>query len=164
MTLTASSGLPFSAIDSALATASSTLLSASAGVATNAAARTRIHFLISVSPSSRDWTPGRRAKPRRKRRLVRLDPLVVVLSRLSDCHYSGPRRGVLRPSAAGGGLLCDPPPRRRPRGPRCRVGALAMDHSPCQSCRRPPTESLLSYRRGSTIVHDETFLQCDICE
>ena len=40
-----------------------------------------------------------------------------------------------------------------------------MDHHPtCQSCRRPATESLLSYRRGTTVVRNDTFLQCDICE
>jgi hypothetical protein len=34
----------------------------------------------------------------------------------------------------------------------------------CQSCRRPPTESLLSYKKGTGVVHNESFLQCDICE
>ena len=40
----------------------------------------------------------------------------------------------------------------------------AMDYLTCQSCRRPATENLLSYRRGSTVVRNDTFLQCDICE
>jgi hypothetical protein len=41
----------------------------------------------------------------------------------------------------------------------------AMDqHSNCQSCQRPPTESLLSYRRGASVVRNDAFLQCDICE
>jgi hypothetical protein len=44
------------------------------------------------------------------------------------------------------------------------VGALTMDHPTCQSCHRPPSEGLLRYRRGSSIVHNETFLQSDICE
>lgn len=34
----------------------------------------------------------------------------------------------------------------------------------CQSCHRAVTESLLSYRKGATIVRHEVFLQCDICE
>lgn len=34
----------------------------------------------------------------------------------------------------------------------------------CQSCRRPASESLLAYRKGDTVVHQEAFLQCDICE
>ena len=41
---------------------------------------------------------------------------------------------------------------------------FAMDHLTCQSCRRPATETLLSYRRGTTVVRNDTFLQCDICE
>ena len=40
----------------------------------------------------------------------------------------------------------------------------AMDYLTCQSCRRPATDNLLSYRRGSTVVRNDTFLQCDICE
>ena len=40
-----------------------------------------------------------------------------------------------------------------------------MDHHPtCQSCRRPPSESLLSYSRGTSVVRNDSFLQCDICE
>jgi hypothetical protein len=39
-----------------------------------------------------------------------------------------------------------------------------MDHLTCQSCRRPATETLLSYRRGTAVVRNDTFLQCDICE
>ena len=38
-----------------------------------------------------------------------------------------------------------------------------MEHA-CQSCRRPPTESLLTYRKGTTVVRQESLLQCDICE
>jgi hypothetical protein len=34
----------------------------------------------------------------------------------------------------------------------------------CQSCRRAPTDSLLAYRKGSAVVHNEALLQCDICE
>jgi hypothetical protein len=34
----------------------------------------------------------------------------------------------------------------------------------CQSCRRPSSESLLRYRKGSEVVCNEGFLQCDICE
>jgi hypothetical protein len=34
----------------------------------------------------------------------------------------------------------------------------------CQSCRRPPTDSLLRYKKGNTVVCNEAFLQCDICE
>jgi hypothetical protein len=42
---------------------------------------------------------------------------------------------------------------------------FAMDHPTCcQSCRRPATESLLSYRRGANVVRNDSFLQCDICE
>jgi hypothetical protein len=41
---------------------------------------------------------------------------------------------------------------------------FVMNHPTCQSCRRPATESLLSYRRGSSVVRNDTFLQCDICE
>ncbi len=36
--------------------------------------------------------------------------------------------------------------------------------SNCQSCRRTATESLLRYRKGESLVHNETFLQCDVCE
>ena len=39
-----------------------------------------------------------------------------------------------------------------------------MHASSCQSCRRAPTDSLLSYRKGSGVVHNEALLQCDICE
>jgi len=38
-----------------------------------------------------------------------------------------------------------------------------MDQA-CQSCHRTPSESLLRYRRGTSVVRNETFLQCDICE
>ena len=34
----------------------------------------------------------------------------------------------------------------------------------CQSCHRTASEALFSYRRGTTLVHNEGFLQCDICE
>ena len=34
----------------------------------------------------------------------------------------------------------------------------------CQSCRRPPTETLLNYKKGTGVVHNDGFLQCDICE
>ena len=34
----------------------------------------------------------------------------------------------------------------------------------CQSCHRPPTEPLLSYRKGTGVVRNDGFLQCDICE
>ena len=34
----------------------------------------------------------------------------------------------------------------------------------CQSCRRPPSESLLRYRKGAAVVCNEAFLQCDVCE
>ena len=36
--------------------------------------------------------------------------------------------------------------------------------SRCQSCQRSPDGSLLSYRKGSSVVHREGLLQCDICE
>jgi hypothetical protein len=36
--------------------------------------------------------------------------------------------------------------------------------SSCQSCRRVPTAALLDYRKGTAVVHNDTFLQCDICE
>jgi hypothetical protein len=39
-----------------------------------------------------------------------------------------------------------------------------MHVSSCQSCRRPPSEDLLSYRRGDSVVRNESLLQCDICE
>ena len=34
----------------------------------------------------------------------------------------------------------------------------------CQACRRTATERLLSYRKGSGLIRNESFLQCDICE
>jgi hypothetical protein len=34
----------------------------------------------------------------------------------------------------------------------------------CQSCRRPASEPLLSYKKGGAVVRNESFLQCDICE
>jgi LSD1 subclass zinc finger protein len=34
----------------------------------------------------------------------------------------------------------------------------------CQSCRRPADDHLLSYRRGATVLHQESLLQCDVCE
>jgi len=37
-------------------------------------------------------------------------------------------------------------------------------HSTCQSCRRPVADSLLNYRKGTAVVRNEGFLQCDICE
>ena len=36
--------------------------------------------------------------------------------------------------------------------------------SRCQSCHRAPDGSLLSYRKGSSVVNREGLLQCDICE
>jgi hypothetical protein len=36
--------------------------------------------------------------------------------------------------------------------------------STCQSCRRLPTAALLDYRKGAAVVHNDSFLQCDICE
>jgi hypothetical protein len=36
--------------------------------------------------------------------------------------------------------------------------------STCQSCRRPPSENLVSYRKGADVVHNDGFLQCDVCE
>ena len=40
----------------------------------------------------------------------------------------------------------------------------AMDHTTCQSCRRPASGTLLTYRKGASVVHNESLLQCDICE
>ena len=34
----------------------------------------------------------------------------------------------------------------------------------CQSCQRPASEPLLSYKKGSAVVVNESLLQCDICE
>jgi hypothetical protein len=34
----------------------------------------------------------------------------------------------------------------------------------CQACRQPASDRSLSYRKGSGIVHNESFLQCDVCE
>ena len=34
----------------------------------------------------------------------------------------------------------------------------------CQSCSRPASERLLSYRKGDSVIHNDSFLQCDICE
>ena len=34
----------------------------------------------------------------------------------------------------------------------------------CQSCHRPAEGPLLDYRRGETHLHNESLLQCDICE
>jgi hypothetical protein len=34
----------------------------------------------------------------------------------------------------------------------------------CQSCRRPPGEGLLSYRKGHDVVRNDAMLQCDVCE
>jgi hypothetical protein len=39
-----------------------------------------------------------------------------------------------------------------------------MSTHTCQSCRRPASEPLLSYRKGEAVVRNESFLQCDICE
>ena len=39
-----------------------------------------------------------------------------------------------------------------------------MPTTNCQSCRRPATEPLLSYRKGADVVVNESMLQCDICE
>ena len=36
--------------------------------------------------------------------------------------------------------------------------------SSCQSCRRPTSGELLSYRKGSDVVRHETLLQCDVCD
>jgi len=36
--------------------------------------------------------------------------------------------------------------------------------STCQSCRRSASENLLSYRKGASVVKNEAFLQCDVCE
>jgi hypothetical protein len=34
----------------------------------------------------------------------------------------------------------------------------------CQSCRRPPGEGVLSYRKGTGVVRNDAMLQCDVCE
>ena len=34
----------------------------------------------------------------------------------------------------------------------------------CQSCHRTASDALLSYRKGAGVVHNESFLQCDVCE
>jgi hypothetical protein len=34
----------------------------------------------------------------------------------------------------------------------------------CQSCRQTATAGRLSYKRGSSWIHHEVFLQCDVCE
>jgi hypothetical protein len=35
----------------------------------------------------------------------------------------------------------------------------------CQSCKKTASKSLLSYRKGTgVVVHNECFLQCDVCE
>ena len=34
----------------------------------------------------------------------------------------------------------------------------------CQSCRQVVTEHRLEYRRGDAVVHNQSLLQCDICE
>jgi hypothetical protein len=40
-----------------------------------------------------------------------------------------------------------------------------MHPSPtCQSCRRPPGDGVLSYRKGADVVRNESMLQCDVCE
>ncbi len=36
--------------------------------------------------------------------------------------------------------------------------------SSCQSCRRPTSGALLSYKRGSEVVRHEALLQCDVCD
>jgi hypothetical protein len=36
--------------------------------------------------------------------------------------------------------------------------------STCQSCHRPLSEGRLSYRRGTRVVRNDAFLQCDVCE
>jgi hypothetical protein len=44
---------------------------------------------------------------------------------------------------------------------------LGFDMQPpnnCQSCRRSATETLLNYRKGTSVVKREGFLQCDVCE
>jgi hypothetical protein len=48
-------------------------------------------------------------------------------------------------------------PFQRPEG----LGAMTTN---CQACHRPASEPLLSYKKGSAIVHNESLLQCDICE
>jgi len=39
-----------------------------------------------------------------------------------------------------------------------------MHVSTCQSCRRIPNDDLLSYRKGDSVVRNDSLLQCDICE
>jgi hypothetical protein len=34
----------------------------------------------------------------------------------------------------------------------------------CQSCRRPADSRLLDYRKGTTVLHQDSLLQCDVCE
>jgi hypothetical protein len=34
----------------------------------------------------------------------------------------------------------------------------------CQSCRRTVTEGLLDYRKGTSLVPQQSLLQCDVCE
>ena len=36
--------------------------------------------------------------------------------------------------------------------------------STCQSCRQYATAARLDYRKGAGVVHNDHFLQCDICE
>ena len=34
----------------------------------------------------------------------------------------------------------------------------------CQACRRPASDILLEYKKGTGVVRNEGLLQCDICE
>ena len=34
----------------------------------------------------------------------------------------------------------------------------------CQSCQQTASEPLLNYRKGTVVVHNDCFLQCDVCE
>jgi hypothetical protein len=34
----------------------------------------------------------------------------------------------------------------------------------CQSCRRAVTDGLLDYRKGTSVVPQQSLLQCDVCE
>ena len=55
------------------------------------------------------------------------------------------------------------PSRRRPA--HGEEGPESVQAAPqCQSCRRSPSEPLLNYQKGTGVVRNDAFLQCDVCE
>src|SRR4029079_4168865 len=134
MFFSAWSTCPLAIWDSALATASSTLLSEARATVGAASARTASASTASASTASVS------------------SMLLIAASDLSQSVARRPRLDYKRPCYAGYGSH------------RALFPYSMQLHIDCQSCRRPVAAGPLTYTRGERVLHNEDLLQCDVCE